>query len=555
MHKNWINELIIKMSNRVASIGCAVGIFFLMYGQCYSATYYVDFLAGLDNNNGTSSSTAWKHCPGDTNATGTAFATTLSGGDTVIFKGGVTYIVSKYIEVKWSGTSDANRITYDGNSAGNWGAGKAVVTDNYALGNSAFYTASSRNYITIRNFTIQNFGGSATIPADTGSPVVRRPGHSVRFDGGSTGLTIDSCDFSAIGYWFNQKPMDANAISGVGVQAINPNSLIISNCNFTKMNIGVEAYYTGTRSGLTITNCTFHDYMTWPIDISAGSGQANVSSIDINGCTFFNYNQFDSTNWKGYGEWPHTDGIYIREDYDGTSFAGIKIRNNLFYSTDSVAGGSASITLSNGPSANIYNNIFLHDQKTNVIYIHGGKFPTSPSQTVNIFNNTFFSDYQNVISLQDAGSLIPAGVTVKNNIFYDYRQGSGGNFIVVISSAGSERNWLFDYNIYKTFNSNGYFYSWNGVETGNLTTMKARGWETNGKAADPLFVDISHGIGIDVTRNNLQLRSGSPAKSAGANLSTFFTTDMLGTSRPQSANWDLGAYQGVTPPDNLRLSP
>jgi hypothetical protein len=45
------------------------------------ATYYVD-PAAIDANNGTTSGTAFKHCPGDSLATGTAARTTLAAGDT-----------------------------------------------------------------------------------------------------------------------------------------------------------------------------------------------------------------------------------------------------------------------------------------------------------------------------------------------------------------------------------------------------------------------------------------------------------------------------------------
>ena len=86
--------------------------------------YYVDYEAGDDTNNGISNTTAWKHTPGDDNATGNASSTTLSAGDIVVFKGGVEY--QGRIDIDWSG-SDPNYITYDGNSAGTWGVGKAII--------------------------------------------------------------------------------------------------------------------------------------------------------------------------------------------------------------------------------------------------------------------------------------------------------------------------------------------------------------------------------------------------------------------------------------------
>lgn len=95
-----------------------------------AATYYVDFDTGLDSNVGTTTGAAWKHCPGDDNATGTAAAATLAGGDTVIFKGGVAY--RGVVNINWSG-SGTSYITYDGNQAGTWGTGRAIMDGTIAI--------------------------------------------------------------------------------------------------------------------------------------------------------------------------------------------------------------------------------------------------------------------------------------------------------------------------------------------------------------------------------------------------------------------------------------
>ncbi|MBN2583738.1 MAG: right-handed parallel beta-helix repeat-containing protein, partial [Planctomycetes bacterium] len=87
-------------------------------------TYYVDFDAGSDMNNGLSTLTPWQHCPGDSNATGTPASTTLYYGDKVIFKGGVIY--RGLVACQWSGTS-GNPIVYDGNTAETWGTGRAIL--------------------------------------------------------------------------------------------------------------------------------------------------------------------------------------------------------------------------------------------------------------------------------------------------------------------------------------------------------------------------------------------------------------------------------------------
>ena len=91
---------------------------------CRAATYYVDFDAGRDAAAGTSPQAAFKHCPGDPTAEGTAAQTRFAPGDTVVFKGGVLYRGN--LEVRWSG-EPGRPITYDGNSAGKFGRGPAVL--------------------------------------------------------------------------------------------------------------------------------------------------------------------------------------------------------------------------------------------------------------------------------------------------------------------------------------------------------------------------------------------------------------------------------------------
>lgn len=90
-------------------------------GPVYSGTYYVDFDGGSDASTGTSAASAWKHAPGDPNASGLAASTKLAPGAVILFKGGVKYRGS--INVPASGTS-GSPIVYKGDG---WGTSKAVI--------------------------------------------------------------------------------------------------------------------------------------------------------------------------------------------------------------------------------------------------------------------------------------------------------------------------------------------------------------------------------------------------------------------------------------------
>ncbi|MFC1752267.1 LamG-like jellyroll fold domain-containing protein [Thermoproteota archaeon] len=86
-------------------------------------TYYIDYENGNDSNNGTSTSTPWKHAPGDSNATGNAAVVDLEPDDTVSFKGGVRYCGE--IRMEFSG-NNVSPIRYVGDE---WGDGdeKAII--------------------------------------------------------------------------------------------------------------------------------------------------------------------------------------------------------------------------------------------------------------------------------------------------------------------------------------------------------------------------------------------------------------------------------------------
>lgn len=131
----------------------------------FAATYYVDYDAGSDDNNGISAATPFKHCPGeftgkgkveppgaaegkggedepaaddqkgeggsalasslgDLGAVGKAKGTTLRAGDVVIFKGGVPY--RSVLKNSASG-QQGSPIVFDGNTDGKFGTGRAVI--------------------------------------------------------------------------------------------------------------------------------------------------------------------------------------------------------------------------------------------------------------------------------------------------------------------------------------------------------------------------------------------------------------------------------------------
>lgn len=86
-----------------------------------ASVYYVDYQSGSDAADGVSPEKAWKHAPGDPQADGRPSSVRLKPGDTVRFKGGVTYRGT--IALPADGAPGAP-VTYAGDQ---WGPAPAVI--------------------------------------------------------------------------------------------------------------------------------------------------------------------------------------------------------------------------------------------------------------------------------------------------------------------------------------------------------------------------------------------------------------------------------------------
>lgn len=540
-----------KASTRAASHSPALFawvslLLLLLVMPVHAATYFADFSAGNDASAGTSTGTAFKHCPGDVNATGTAAATTLAAGDTVIFKGGVSYVLAvsgsfDCIDLNWNGTA-GSPITYDGNSAGTWGTGKAIITDNFANHGAEvwipFYGGGNRTGLTFRNLAFQNIGGSASLPADPGSPVARNSAVCIFINGGATSCIVRDCSFAGIGYSFHQKPMDAASISGGGVTVLNCNSLTITNCSFTRMNIGCEMAANSLINNLTIANCTFTDSMRWPIDLLPNASGATIDNVYIHHNQFYDHWQFEEGNWTGYGESPHNDSIFMRIDTATCSWgSNVNVYDNQFWSTQpNLIGGTASIYITGGPSANIYNNTFRGTAQTRTIYVNGGT-PGPTPQIVRIYENSFLEDYQWCIELARNVALLGT-IDIRNNAFYSLRA-NANNQAFRIGNLTIANSLTVNYNRWYSLNQTGWFF-WTGLASGGFAAMQSTGLEVNGSFGDPQFVNVV-GVGVNILQNDLHLRSSSPCVSAGATLGAPYDIDLDGNTR--TVPYSQGAYE------------
>ncbi len=519
-----------------------------------NVVYHVDFDGGADTNNGLSPASAWKHCPGDASATAIAGGTALTQGNVVRFKGGVRYRGT--IRLAFSGAPNAP-ITYDGNSSGTWGAGKAVIDGenlNQDVRRYGFVTESGVSNVAIRNFEVTRLGGAADFQSlnPNGPPPPYNAGYGVYLRD-ATNVEVRDCYFHELGVWQNVRPASYEAgLGGFGIFVLGVDGLTVAGCEFTRMEKGIRispGQYGLNKAArrVLITECDFHNYMRWLVELSTSGNNATLDDITVSHSRFHDFTEYDSGVWQGAGACPHTDGIILGvSDYSNRTYGIIRIHSNEFYQNASAGGGTAMIfSTGMGGNVRIYNNVFVNSlHGCGAIYIQDGPIPGHGDTPINfeICNNSFLdARYAVLLRTVTAGCNVGDGnIKIQNNVFY--KAVGDAAFSVVAFDANSFPK-VVDYNCYFTPRADQLIMMRGPQGYATLADARSRwGWETHGMVADPRFGDITSGLGLGSGRNNLRLSPGSPCINAGANLSCLFTADKDRRERSQTQAWDIGAY-------------
>lgn len=504
--------------------------------SCVATTFYVDFVSGSDASNGTSTASAWKRVPGDPLATGVSDSTSLAPGDTVVFKGGVQYLGN--VALPFSGAAESV-ITYDG-SGTSWGTGKAISDANYQLNSYCFSAEAGISHVTLKGFHLRNAGGWADDDADviaaaagTVTNSTARAGNGLMFyAGGHTNIRIADLYIERMGGWRNTQGWTAGTISGSGIALKDCNGVVVTNCEITKAQAGIVIYSSDDMQNVTVQDCDIHNYIVWGIDIAPQASGATLSNIEIKNTTVRDYVEFTSGVWAGFGEWPHTDGIFVRTAAIASVWTNVSISGCSFYcdSPGSSDGGTAAIFVSQGASVSIFNNLFQDTQTRQIGVDHSN--PDASVQVVRIYNNTFLTDGSPAIVMGGETNAARRQVYIQNNIFA-MAPGAAQNWPMITRLSGVEPV-VQDYNRY-------YDPDWSAGDKyvaaipgySSLATIQGLGWDTNSTYGSPLFVDSS----AVKSERNLRLQSALE----GTDLSAFFTDDFTGATRV--APWDIGAYE------------
>ena len=339
--------------------------------QIDAATYYIDFDGGSDAAVGTSIGSAWKHYPHDVNATGIADATSLSAGDTVIFRAGVRY--KGQFNVGFSGSA-GNPITIKGTG---WGTGKAIMDGSVLFTNTWTQCTSSGQVLGNASYANIWFADS-TIASQTSLNTVIvsnaflpfaqivNPVSPILWDINSTWNTAPQANLLTAFTFSNSTVFtQSDAAFWTGAYAAfhhTPNTATlatITNFNPTLDTIGFDQSVTGPYSPLPyeIVGHPLHiDYMgeyavktnrmwLWPpgdtdpntLSIYIGYLGGTIGAINIDGRNHVTIDGFEVTGYYGGLDITYSGGAFGNQG--GGFYTGLKIINNDIKNCRSITGG------------------------------------------------------------------------------------------------------------------------------------------------------------------------------------------------------------------------
>lgn len=495
---------------RVLWLLVAATILLLVPWSTFAATYYVDYSTGVDTNNG-AKATPWKHAPGMTGCTNTCNSTTLRGGDTVIFKGGVTWTSSYPWTLAGGGTS---YITYTTDHT--WYSGGSWSQPIFDFGGGGYNQSSegeingSTNYVILNDLTFQNGGWESNWSTTDYSDNVNFHFADVSY------LQVTNCTFLKLTW-----------LTLYLIYYSNGGNLTFTGNDFSQMSnaIWIAPAATGVVvSNVNISNNTFHDYHNGMVQGTHGNGVHFFSSSNTDATRYITNVTF--CNNRSYGDFTSV-GTYV----DGSSGGGMTA---LFFTEIAASGVICNNDFSFTPivQTNTGGSIF----GDGLIFLTPNRASASGAQlmTMQIYNNSLVNGSKSSSGMGSAllMQLLVSGdsVVFKNNIVSDPQ------YCIGTADSRSANALTSDYNLLNcqaTDEPNSY--------AGGFVseaTWKGHGLDTHSVwLTDPLWTSAP---------GNETLTLSSPAIGTGLNLSSLgistLGTDYAGTARPSSGAWDIGAY-------------
>lgn len=445
--------------------------------ESYAGFHYLDNSLSTGANDGSSWSDAWR-----------SFADVdwgqITAGEVLYVSGGASgQTYEEDVEVGCVGSSSA-QVTISGAVEAGYN-GTVTIS-------SGGVNVRSKQYVTVKNLTINHSGDSWAIWLEDGVP----------------GLILENLDITV------------NVPSGSG------------NRGGIYLNSG-----SGNSDSVTVRDCTITvaetDYDVGQIDNIAFYDVAG--GITIEGCTIINNNTRGGSN--------HQDVIQ-------TGWCtNVVIRNNwLEQNCGMDSSGPCMLSYTDG-YLHLYNNVIFGSSGEpfhSVMITQDDTAESDYRATILIYNNLFVSRCASTYTDVSTGLVLNADgrtwanntLDVRNNIF---RNTTSANYILWgIRERGSVETatiTAIDYNVYYNAadSENDVVGYWDGSNR-TLAQLQALGYEANG-------LDTSPGVSLE---NGLFTSANANGIDVGTDLSATFTTDRQGLARPQGPSWDVGPAEYPT---------
>lgn len=512
-----VRELLHRGAYLTGALCSILFTFCLLVSPSWAATYYVDATNGNDNNDGLSTSTAWK-------AIAKVNISTFNPGDYILFKRGEVW--REQLTVPSSGES-GNPITF-----GDYGIGDHPVISglNIVTGWEKTETVAYR-----RN----NIGSSDDVGVVLVDDNILLVYHS-DVSGLSQGqyhynLTKDEL--------YLRLPEDADPSDHTIEVSVRSQSIMLHN----KEHVIIEKLHLeGASTGLYLYDGSDNNVVRNNVIKYTESKNIKLSASSNNTIT---RNTLSYAGGSGHPTY-HPNGIQLDAHADG----GVNGSNSNLITQNTILSAYHNGVLVRDSDSNIieknqiidtvtYAALWIKDSDNSKIHYNvlegglsgDGCYIDDGSFSFEIYNNSIkVSDGYVGVRIVDNST----GARVKNNASI-----SGAGLLV---ESGSHTSALIDYNCW--YRTDGNVVYWRGA--GYTIKMfsdyqNASSQDAHSITQDPKFTDQ--------LENDFSLQSISPCIDAGTDVA--LTYDVCGTAVPQGNGVDIGAseYYSIAPPGNLRI--
>jgi len=507
--------------------------------------YHIMVIINTDNTpivDGITFSSAWASANSYVTISSVPFIYRKSGGAIFIQTAAPT-INNCIFQYNWVGQSGG--AIYDG------GAG-SVVTNCTFTHNTAFLAGGL--YIVTLNVAVSNCTFTSNSANSCGGLCLFTVLGS---------CTVTNCTFTgnaANGSFGNGEGGAVYTAANTPSQATATYTNCVFNNNTATQNGGAFYESGGTT---TFTNCVFHDNSA-PL---GGATNGATGVYNIIGCTLYNNTTTTSsggamaiqstffktailnvTNSTIYNNSAHVAGGALNITSNANFPATANFTNCVIHDNSATSGGGAFYSIAGVITLNncaLYNNSSPSNGGAAVIQSISGRAATF-NATNSVFNNNSSSINGGVINTISFNSTYTAITNITNcTLFNNSATSSGGGIFNNTNGIINVKNTI----IYG--NTGGGTQGIDNSGTANVTYSDIQGGftGTGNISSDPLFVNSASPAGADniygTADDGLFITCpSSPAKDAGTNTGAP-TTDYVGTSRPQCAITDMGAYEVV----------